>query len=417
MLPSHIALPPPPTPVALELVDTRLVVHPYLGIVTPWTVVCSIEDDLTTLPAIAGSGVLPLHRQASVRPAAPSAAAALPSNQQRQQGQQADPPPTALAAHMSLSEAAPPPLDAAAATSTATITSSVESGGSPCSVVARAIARAMRAGGQDNDSSSEPDSAAPATAATEEPTASARRGGGGGGLRAGVLLDHDKATLVGCVRGRLLLPPAWLASKLQFFMCMRGATNAHPVTTTNMNAHITEPLNDIAEEYELGYEANDNFRAKSTKRAVELLKRLAWRIDSPAQLRLLKGVKGIGDSTIEKIEQLLTRGSIDKLRGFKNDAIRVAAKEFKTIWGIGPAKSRELAAAGLRSVREVIDRELHGKGPRLTYRGKALLDEDARACLAHYDDMQVCARAVCVFKFILLTSCRCVHAVRIYDIL
>ena len=45
---------------------------------------------------------------------------------------------------------------------------------------------------------------------------------------------------------------------------------------------------------------------------------------------------------------------------------------------------------GLRTIKQVVDRELHpDPARRLTYMGKTLLDDDARVCLKYYDEMQV----------------------------
>ena len=64
--------------------------------------------------------------------------------------------------------------------------------------------------------------------------------------------------------------------------------------------------------------------------------------NNPDALELLKGIKGIGASSREKIQEYLNTGSMSRIKEFEIDPKRVAMKKMMDIWGVGRVKVRRL---------------------------------------------------------------------------
>jgi DNA polymerase/3'-5' exonuclease PolX len=65
-------------------------------------------------------------------------------------------------------------------------------------------------------------------------------------------------------------------------------------------------------------------------------------VNDPDVLKMLKGVKGIGASSLEKIQEYLSTGSMSRIKEFETDPRRVAMKKMMDIWGVGRVKVRSL---------------------------------------------------------------------------
>jgi DNA polymerase/3'-5' exonuclease PolX len=57
---------------------------------------------------------------------------------------------------------------------------------------------------------------------------------------------------------------------------------------------------------------------------------------------MLKDVKGIGPSSLEKIEEYFRTGSMSRIKEFETDPKRIAMKKMMDIWGVGRVKVRRL---------------------------------------------------------------------------
>ena len=65
-------------------------------------------------------------------------------------------------------------------------------------------------------------------------------------------------------------------------------------------------------------------------------------VNNPDAFELLKGVKGIGASSREKIQEYLSTGSMSRIKEFETDPRRIAMKKMMNIWGVGRVKVRRL---------------------------------------------------------------------------
>jgi hypothetical protein len=96
----------------------------------------------------------------------------------------------------------------------------------------------------------------------------------------------------------------------------------------NRNQHITEVFDKLAEMYDL---TGDGFRAKVYKQACGMLSSMPHISD----VSQVKGVRGIGKSLLDKIDEILETGHLKKLDSFNQNPQVVAVTELCKVHGIG----------------------------------------------------------------------------------
>ena len=89
--------------------------------------------------------------------------------------------------------------------------------------------------------------------------------------------------------------------------------------------HQKCPLND-----------DDTWKAYAMDKIAGKIRRLPFQVtlERESQLRL-KSIHGLGASTLEKINQFLQTGYIERTKEFKRDPERMAMKQMMGIWGVG----------------------------------------------------------------------------------
>ena len=87
---------------------------------------------------------------------------------------------------------------------------------------------------------------------------------------------------------------------------------------------------------------NISFKLTSARKTLKILDSITYEITSGDQL---KDIKGIGAKTIEKIEEILSTGTLNKLKDFEINNDTTKENELKRITGIGPAKAKKLVEA------------------------------------------------------------------------
>lgn len=89
--------------------------------------------------------------------------------------------------------------------------------------------------------------------------------------------------------------------------------------------HQKCPLND-----------DDTWKAYAMDKIAGKIRRLPFQVtlERESQLRL-KSIHGLGTSTLEKINQYLQTGYIERTKEFKRDPERMAMKQMMGIWGVG----------------------------------------------------------------------------------
>jgi DNA polymerase/3'-5' exonuclease PolX len=70
----------------------------------------------------------------------------------------------------------------------------------------------------------------------------------------------------------------------------------------------------------------------------------------------LQNIQGFGKKTIEKIDEILRTGKLQKLENFKKDVALMTKLEMTRIWGVGIRRATELWNIGYRGVKDLRER-------------------------------------------------------------
>jgi DNA polymerase/3'-5' exonuclease PolX len=122
-----------------------------------------------------------------------------------------------------------------------------------------------------------------------------------------------------------------------------------------MNHNIIENLGILTRYYK---KVGDQWRQQAYQRAIISIKGLNFEITS---IKQVKGVEGIGKSIRDKIKEYLDTGQIRKVEEVKvqlkqkvhKDKKETVLELFQGIWGVGPAKARELYTLGMRNLDDI----------------------------------------------------------------
>ena len=122
------------------------------------------------------------------------------------------------------------------------------------------------------------------------------------------------------------------------------------VIPINRNKHITDILQEMTTIYDL---LGDDFREMAYNRVCGILQTHPTKILDMNEIIKLPGV---GKGFVDKINEILQSGKLEKLESFKKDAKLCALINLARIWGMGPKGARNLYEVGFRNVEEVMDR-------------------------------------------------------------
>ena len=137
----------------------------------------------------------------------------------------------------------------------------------------------------------------------------------------------------------------------------------------NLNAHITDPLDELAEIYDdvLGPLAGsatgvntEQYKAKQHTKVSAAIKELDFTVTSVQQISHLW--RSESSSSRAKVAEIINTGKLQKLEELKSDKRVVALKDLTTVWGIGADTARKLYdnGKGVKSVEELRERVASG---------------------------------------------------------
>jgi len=143
-----------------------------------------------------------------------------------------------------------------------------------------------------------------------------------------------------------------------------------------MNRGILQELGILAKYYK---NTGDAWRTQAYQKAIISIRNMDQEITDISQV---KGVKGIGKGTLNKIQEYLDTGEIEKVeevKGKLKELTKKSEKEqvlelFQEVWGIGPAKAKDLYNLGMRSLADL-------------RKNKDLLTKNQRTGLKYYKDL------------------------------
>uniref|UniRef100_A0A6C0I8D9 DNA polymerase beta n=1 Tax=viral metagenome TaxID=1070528 RepID=A0A6C0I8D9_9ZZZZ len=92
------------------------------------------------------------------------------------------------------------------------------------------------------------------------------------------------------------------------------------------------------------------FRARAYQKAQETIMSYPENITNPSQL---KGLPGIGDTIMEKLNEYVQTGTLAVLEREKTNPVNILAD----VYGIGPKKAKELVEKGITTIEQLRDRQ------------------------------------------------------------
>ena len=153
-------------------------------------------------------------------------------------------------------------------------------------------------------------------------------------------------------------------TKIVIHKPMATATESQP--TTRFNEKFIDVLEQLSA---LMTKKGEAMRAMAYKNAAEKLMLIDEDLNSVDQL---KGMKGVGKAITDKFQEFMDTGKVNALEKVKADPMI----SLTNIYGIGPAKAKELVAKGITSVED-----LKSADP-------SLLNDKQRLGLKYYDDIE-----------------------------
>ena len=107
-----------------------------------------------------------------------------------------------------------------------------------------------------------------------------------------------------------------------------------------MNSIIISELNKLISTLLYEKSPNFSFKVNSFKKTINLINEIDYEINSPEQL---KNVKGIGKGTVDRINEILKNGNLQENKNVEQKQKNISDfNKFQTITGIGPAKAKQL---------------------------------------------------------------------------
>lgn len=148
-----------------------------------------------------------------------------------------------------------------------------------------------------------------------------------------------------------------------------------------MNTELIKNLEILQQYYLSEWKKNrlskDNFRYMAYSKAIKTINKLDFKIKDISQVKKLSG---IGKSIIEKIDEFLKTGYINKVEEIQKLTGNVTEKQlvidsFLKIWGVGLVKAENLWNLGYRSIKNLIN-------------DSNVLNRQQIIGLKYYDDLQ-----------------------------
>ena len=126
-----------------------------------------------------------------------------------------------------------------------------------------------------------------------------------------------------------------------------------------MNKELIDNLQILEDYYTILWKrdrlSKDNFRRMAYNKAIKTIEKLEFKINF---IKQVKNLKGIGTSILEKIQEFLLNGKINKveevkpLLNIKTDKDEII-ELFINIWGVGDVKANDLYNKGYRTLEDI----------------------------------------------------------------
>jgi len=128
--------------------------------------------------------------------------------------------------------------------------------------------------------------------------------------------------------------------KEQILLCQPGSK-------TNLNAHLTNEFEKMLKVYEI---QKDKGRVYAYGKMISLLKAFPKKIESPNDA---KNVLGLGEGMIDKIQEILSTGKLQRAENMGNTEKMKILEMFDDIHGVGPATALQFYNKGFRTIDDL----------------------------------------------------------------
>lgn len=131
----------------------------------------------------------------------------------------------------------------------------------------------------------------------------------------------------------------------------RGWTcdNKEVQKTTVVNQNIINKLTELMELHEAKMGDEDRWRAFSYNKSIRALRNYPKRLNSYAEAR---NIRGVGERTARKIEEILETGELRRIRYERTDEVK-STRLFQGIYGVGRSTAFKWYAAGCRTLDDI----------------------------------------------------------------
>jgi DNA polymerase lambda len=130
-------------------------------------------------------------------------------------------------------------------------------------------------------------------------------------------------------------------NKKQKFVCQA------PTQTSNLNEHLTEPLEKLFNAY---VAQGDKGHAHGYRKTIAFIKVYPKKVEN---LSDLDDMKQLGAKMREKVKEILRTGQLRQANMLTNNAQVATLETFTKIWGVGPEKANRLYAQGMRTLEDL----------------------------------------------------------------
>eukprot|EP00004_Rigifila_ramosa_P010463 TRINITY_DN2232_c0_g1_i10.p2 TRINITY_DN2232_c0_g1~~TRINITY_DN2232_c0_g1_i10.p2 ORF type:complete len:202 (-),score=48.63 TRINITY_DN2232_c0_g1_i10:463-1068(-) len=125
-------------------------------------------------------------------------------------------------------------------------------------------------------------------------------------------------------------------------------------------------------EYQADAAPHAHWRIMTIRKAIALVSRMPERITS---IRQLENIKGIGDKTLAKIQEILDTGQLQRVEILKRSERNQTLNLFCGIWGVGLKTATKFFSLGMRTLTDL-------------ERRPDLLNRNQRVGLAYYHEFK-----------------------------
>ena len=138
-----------------------------------------------------------------------------------------------------------------------------------------------------------------------------------------------------------------ISRQKQVIMNPNPSPNTTVVTSKKYNEEFVDILDKLSN---IMLKQGEPFRARAYQKAQETIMAYTDDITSPSQL---KGLPGIGDTIMDKLNEYVETGTLKILEREKNNPINILTD----VYGIGPKKAKELVDKGITTIAELRARQ------------------------------------------------------------